>query len=52
MYHLNVEFQRVARRDTKAFFRDQWREKGENNRVGETRDLFRKFEIPREHFMQ
>ena len=50
--HLNAEFQRVARRDKKAFLSDQCKEIEENNRVGKTRDLFKKLEIPREHFMQ
>ena len=50
--HLNAEFQRIARRDKKAFLSDQYKEKEENNRMGKTRDLFRKLEIPREHFMQ
>ena len=50
--HLNAEFQRIARRDKKAFFSDQCKEIEENNRMGKTRDLFRKLEIPREHFMQ
>ena len=40
--HLNAEFQRTARRDKKAFFRDQCKEIEENNRMGKTRDLFRK----------
>ena len=40
--HLNAEFQRTARRDKKAFFSDQCKEMEENNRMGETRDLFRK----------
>ena len=40
--HLNPEFQRIARRDKKAFFRDQCKEIEENNRMGKTRDLFRK----------
>ena len=40
--HLNAEFQRIARRDKKAFFSDQCREIEENNRVGQTRDLFKK----------
>ena len=39
---MNVEFQRVARRDTKAFFRNKWKEIEENSRMGETRDLFKK----------
>ena len=40
--HLNVEFQRIARRDKKAFFSDHCKEIGENNRMGKTRDLFKK----------
>ena len=40
--HLNKEFQRIARRDKKAFFRDQCKEIKENNRMGKTRDLFKK----------
>ena len=40
--HLNVEFQRTARRDTKASLRDQCKEIEENNRMGKTRDLFKK----------
>ena len=40
--HLNVEFQRIARRDKKAFFRDQCKEIEERNRMGKTRDLFKK----------
>ena len=40
--HLNAEFQRIARRDKKAFLRDQWKEIKENNRMGKTRDLFKK----------
>ena len=40
--HLNVEFQRIARRDKKAFLSDQCRETGENNRMGKTRDFFKK----------
>ena len=43
--HLNAEFQRIPRRDKKAFLNDQCKEIEENNRVGKTRDLF-----PREHF--
>ena len=50
--HLNAEFQRIARRDKKAFLSDQCKEIKENNRMGKTRDLFKKLEIPREHFMQ
>ena len=40
--HLNVEFQRLARRDKKAFLSDQCKEIEENNRMGKTRDLFKK----------
>ena len=40
--HLNVEFQRIARRDKKAFLRHQCKEIEENNRMGKTRDLFKK----------
>ena len=40
--HLNAEFQRIARRDKKAFLSDQCKEKEENNRMGRTRDLFKK----------
>ena len=40
--HLNAEFQRIARRDKKAFFNDQFKEIEENNRMGKTRGLFRK----------
>ena len=47
--HLNAEFQRIARRDKKAFLSDQCKEIEENNRTGISS---RKLEIPREHFMQ
>ena len=51
--HLNAEFQRIARRDKKAFLNDQCKKIEENNRMGKTRDLFKKkLEIPREYFMQ
>ena len=40
--HLNAEFQRIARRDKKAFVNDQCKEIEENNRMGKTRDLFKK----------
>ena len=46
--HLNAEFQRIARRDKTAFFRDQRKEIEENDRMISSR----KSEIPREHFMQ
>ena len=39
---MNAEFQRVTRRDKKAFLSDQWKEIEENNRMGKTRDLFKK----------
>ena len=40
--HLNADFQQIARRDKKAFLRDQCKEIEENNRMGKTRDLFKK----------
>ena len=40
--HLNAEFQRIARRDKKAFLNDKCKEIEENNRMGKTRDLFKK----------
>ena len=40
--HLNAEFQRIARRDKKAFFSDRCKEIEANNRMGKTRDLFKK----------
>ena len=48
----NAEFQRISRRDKKAFLSDQCKEIEENNRMGKTKDSSRKLEIPREHFMQ
>ena len=50
--HLNAEFQRIARRDKKAFLSHQCKETEENNRMGKTRDLFKKIRDTREHFMQ
>ena len=50
--HLNTEFQRIARRDKKAFLSDQGKEIEEKNRMGKTRDLFKKMRDPREHFIQ
>ena len=50
--HLNTEFQRKARRDKKAFLSDQCKEIQENNRMGKTRDLFKKIRDTREYFMQ
>ena len=43
--HLNTEFQRIARRDKKAFFSDQCKEIDENNRMGKTRDLFKEIRV-------
>ena len=40
--HLNAEFQRIARKEKKAFLSDQYKEIEENNRMGKTRDLFKK----------
>ena len=48
--HLNKEFQRIARRDKKAFFSDQCKENGQNNRMGKTGYLFEK--LSGESFMQ
>ena len=48
--HLNAEFQRIARRDTKAFLSDQCKEIEENNRMGKTRDLFKKIRDTKETF--
>ena len=50
--HLNADFQRIARRDKKAFLSDQCKEIEENNRMGKTRDLFKKIRDTRERFMQ
>ena len=50
--HLNVKFQRIARRDKKAFLSDQCKEIEEINRMGKLEISSRKLEIPREHFMQ
>ena len=49
--HLNAEFQRIAR-DKKTFLSDQCKEIEENNRMGKTRDLFKKIRDTREYFMQ
>ena len=48
--HLNVEFQRIARRDKKACLSDQCKEREENNRMGKTRDLFKKIRGTKETF--
>ena len=48
--HLNAEFQRIARREKKAFLSDQCKELEENNRMGKTRDLFKKIRDARRTF--
>ena len=48
--HLNAEFQRIARRDKKAFFSDQCKDIEENNRMGKTRNLFKKIRDSKEIF--
>ena len=50
--HLNAEFQRIARRDKKAFLINQCKEIEENNRMGKTRDLFKKIRDIKGRFMQ
>ena len=50
--HLTADFQRIARRDKKAFPHDQCKEIEENNRMGRLEICSRKLEIPMEHFMQ
>ena len=50
--HLNAEFQRIAKRDKKAFLSDQCKEIEEENRMGKTRDLFKKIGDTREYFTQ
>ena len=50
--HLNADFQRIGRRDKKAFLSDQCKEVEENNRKGKTRDLFKKFRDTKQHFTQ
>ena len=49
--HLNAEFQRIARRGKKAILSYQCKEIEENNRMGKTRDLFKKIGDIKEHFM-
>ena len=49
--HLNAEFQRIARRDKKAFLSNQWKEI-EENRIWKTRDLLKESRDTKEHFMQ
>ena len=50
--HPNAELQRITRRDKKPFLSIQCKEIEENNRMGKTRDLFKKIRDPREYFMQ
>ena len=50
--NLNTEFQRIARRDKKAFLSNQCKETEETNRMRKTRDIFKKIIDTREHFMQ
>ena len=50
--HLNAEFQRIARRDKKAFFSDQCKEIEKNNRMRNTSDLFKNIRDTTEYFMQ
>ena len=50
--HLNTEFQRIARRDKKAFLTDQCKETEENNGMGKTRDLIKKITDTKGYFMQ
>ena len=50
--HLNTEFQRIAKRDKKAFLSDQCKEIEENNKMGKTEISSTKLETPREHFMK
>ena len=50
--HLNADFQRIARRDKKAFLSNQCKEIEEKNRMGKLEISSRKLEIPREHLMQ
>ena len=47
---MNAEFQRITKRDKKAFLRDQCKEIEENNRMGKTRDLFKKIRDTKETF--
>ena len=50
--YMNAEFQRIARRDSIAFLSDQCKEIKGNNRLGKTRDLFKKIRDTKEYFMQ
>ena len=49
---MNAEFQRIARRDNKTFLTEQSKEIEESNRMGKTRDLFKKIRDTKEYFMQ
>ena len=49
---MNAEFERIAKRDKKAFLSNQCKEIEENNRMGKTRDLFNKLRDIKEHIMQ
>jgi len=49
---MNADFQGIARTDKKVFLNDQCKEIEENNRMGKTRDLFKKIRATREYFMQ
>ena len=49
--HLKAEFQRISRRDKKAFLSNQCKEIEENNRMGKTRDLFKKMRDTKENFI-
>ena len=49
---MNAKFQRISRRDKKAFLSDQYKEIEKNNRMGKTRDTSRKLEIPRDNLIQ
>ena len=50
--YTHLLFQRIEKRDKKAFLSDQCKEIEENNRMGKTRDLFKKIRDTKEHFMQ
>ena len=52
MIHLNAEFQRLERTDKNAFLSRQCKEREDSNRIGKSRNLLKKIEIPREYFMQ
>ena len=49
---MNAEFQRIARREKKAFLSERCKETEENDRMGNTKELLKKLETPREHFRQ